>query len=636
MLDFLRKRKRSWIIVFFVGVIVFVFVLWGVGSYVKEPSGESVAKVDGEVISQREFEIHYQKLIDRYQALFKGRLTPELIKSLNLRSAVLEELIQKRLLLQEARRLGLAVTDEELTDAIARIPDFQTSGRFSKNRYLQVLRSSRLTPGQFEAEQRENLSIGKLYHLIQDTARVTEAELRDRYRLEQERMSLYFIRFSVNDTMRQANVTGEEIKSYYERNKQALEEPLRVGVEYVAYPFDHFARQIQVSEKEIEEFYKTQRETRFHQPKSVRLRHILFRVPIGADPQHKERIRLKAEGVLREARAGKDFAQLAKDYSEDSSAAQGGDIGFFTQGQMLPTLDKAAFALKKGGISNVLETSLGYHILKVDEAREVRTKTLKEAEEEITGEIKKERGKMEAGKAADADREKAIAGTPLSALAKQRGLPIKSSGFFNRYEALPDVGPVEEFYGAAFSLPLREVSPVIEAPHGYFLLRVMQKREPSIPSLESVSSSVERVLKEKKAFELATQRAKTLLGQLRKENDIRRLASQNGLKVEETGWFLRNASEIPKIGALQEIKSGGLPISSHQPIPDQIYTQKEAVYLFALKARQDADMDRFENEKRLRHEQAVQEKKQRALQKFLDSLKAEARIEVNTQYLEES
>lgn len=635
MLDVMRKRKRSWIIVFLVGMIVVVFILWGVGNYTSEPSVERIAKVNGEVISQREFEIHYQRLIERYQGLFKGRLTPQAIKSLNLRSAVLEELIQKRLLLQEVQRLGLAVTDEELTDAIAEIRDFQIDGRFNKNRYVQVLRSSRTTPGQFESEQREQLGIGKLYDLIQDSARVTEAELRDRYRLEQERVNLYFVRVSVNDTMPQASVTAEEIKTYYERNKQALQEPLRVEVEYVAYPFDHFAAQIRVSEKEIEGYYKTHWETRFHQPKSVRLRHILFRIPSGADPQHKEGVYLKAQGVLREARAGKDFAQLAKDYSEDPSAAQGGDIGFVTQGQMLPALDKAAFALTKGEASNVLETSSGFHILKVDETREARTKSLKEAEGEITREIKKERGKMEAGKGADADREKTTAGTPLSALAKQRGLPIKSSGFFSRHEGLPDVGPVEEFYNSAFSLPLREVSPVIEGPHGYFLLRVMQKREPSVPDLASVSSSVEKILKERKAFELATQRAKTLLGQLRKENDILRLASQNGLKVEESGWFPRNASQIPKIGALQEIKPGGIPISSHQPVPDQIYTQKEAVYLFALKERQEADMDRFEREKGLLHEQAVREKKQRALQKFLDSLKAKAQIEVNTQNLGE-
>ncbi|MFQ5903559.1 MAG: SurA N-terminal domain-containing protein, partial [Candidatus Binatia bacterium] len=187
MLDVLRKRKRSWVIVFLVGIIVVVFTLfYGVGPNVNEPRLESVAEVNGEVIGQREFAIHYQRLIEFYRDLFKGKLTQETIRGLNLRSAVLEELIQKRLLLQEARRLGLEVTDEELMDAIARVPGFQVNGRFSKSRYLQALRSQRLTPGQFEIEQREQITIQKLYDIIQDTVRITEAEVRDRYRLGQE------------------------------------------------------------------------------------------------------------------------------------------------------------------------------------------------------------------------------------------------------------------------------------------------------------------------------------------------------------------------------------------------------------------------------------------------------------------
>ncbi|MGH9993224.1 MAG: SurA N-terminal domain-containing protein, partial [Nitrososphaera sp.] len=439
MLDFLRKRRRSWVVIFLLGVIVFVFVLWGVGSYVNEPKLESLAEINGETIGPRELEIHYQRLIDFYREMFKGKLTQETIKSLNLRSAILEELVQRRLLLQEARRLGLEVTDEELMDAIARIPEFQVNGRFSKNRYLQALRLRRLTPGQFEIERREQLTLQKLYDMIQDTIHVTEAELRDRYRLEQERVNFYFIRLSASDFIPHTKVSAEEIKNHYERNKEALKDPLRVQVEYLAYPLDHFSSKVQVSEKEIEEFYKIHRETRFHQPKAVRVRHIFFRFPGEPESKQREAIRLRAEGLLREVREGKDFAQLAKAHSEDPSAAQGGEMGWFTQGQMLPPLDKAAFALKKGEVSPVVETSLGYHILKVEETREERTKSLKEATEEIIRGIKGEQGKTEAAKAIDEDREKAISGTDLSQLSKMRGVPIALSRFFSRSEVLPEV-----------------------------------------------------------------------------------------------------------------------------------------------------------------------------------------------------
>jgi peptidyl-prolyl cis-trans isomerase D len=635
MLDFLRKRRRSWVVTILLGVIVFVFVLWGVGSYVNEPRLDSVAVVNGEVISQREFEMRYQRFIDLYRDLFKGALTQETIRGLNLKSAILEELVQRRLLMQEARRLGLEMTDEELMDSIARLPDFQVNGRFNKNRYLQALRSRRLTPGQYEIERREQITIQKLYDIIQDTVHVTEAEVRDRYRLEQERINLYFIRLSASDFMPQAQVTAEEMKSYYERNREALKEPLRVQVEYLAYPFDHFSSKVQVSEKEIEEFYKINREGKFHQPNAVRLRHILFRLPAGAEPQLKETVRLRAEEVLREARGGKDFAQLAKEFSEDASAAQGGDIGFFTQGQMPPPLEKAAFALKKGEISNVLETTLGYHILKAEEIREGKTKSLKEATGEIIRAIKGERGKTEAAKAVEVDREKAISGTELSLLAKERGFPLVPSRFFSRSEVLPEVGPVEEFNKTAFSLSVKEISPAIEGTHAYYLLRVRERKEPSIPPLDGVRSDLEKRLRETKAFEMATQRAGTLLGQLKKEKDIKKLAHEHGLLVEETGWFFRNASEIPKVGILQEAKPGGIPISLQQPIPDRAYTQKASVFLFAFKESQGPDMERFEKEKGRLQEQALTETRQRALQKFVDSLKAKAQIEIQAKILEE-
>lgn len=635
MLDFLRKRRRSWVVTILLGVIVFVFVLWGVGSYVNEPRLDSVAVVNGEVISQREFEMRYQRFIELYRDLFKGALTQETIRGLNLKSAILEELVQRRLLMQEARRLGLEMTDEELMDSIARLPDFQVNGRFNKNRYLQALRSRRLTPGQYEIERREQITIQKLYDIIQDTVHVTEAEVRDRYRLEQERINLYFIRLSASDFMPQAQVTAEEMKSYYERNREALKEPLRVQVEYLAYPFDHFSSKVQVSEKEIEEFYKINREGKFHQPNAVRLRHILFRLPAGAEPQLKETVRLRAEEVLREARGGKDFAQLAKEFSEDASAAQGGDIGFFTQGQMPPPLEKAAFALKKGEISNVLETTLGYHILKAEETREGKTKSLKEATGEIIRAIKGERGKTEAAKAVEVDREKAISGTELSLLAKERGFPLVPSRFFSRSEVLPEVGPVEEFNKTAFSLSVKEISPAIEGTHAYYLLRVRERKDPSIPPLDGVRSDLEKRLRETKAFEMATQRAGTLLGQLKKEKDIKKLAHEHGLLVEETGWFFRNASEIPKVGILQEAKPGGIPISLQQPIPDRAYTQKASVFLFAFKEGQGPDMERFEKEKGRLQEQALTETRQRALQKFVDSLKAKARIEIQAKILEE-
>lgn len=637
MLDFLRKRTRSWVIKFLLGMIVVVFILWGVGSFIKEPGGEVVVTINGEPVSRSEFDVQYQRVMDFYRDLLKGNLTPETLKNMNLKGALLEELIQKHLLLQEARRLGIEVTDNDLMEAIAHAPEFQINGRFVKERYLQLLSSKNMSPGQFETEQRDQLTIQRLYDMIQDSIHVTEPEARDRYRLERDKIDLYFVRLSARDFAQDARVTEDEIKNYYNRNRETFKEPLRIQVEYLSYPFDRFSSQVQVTEKEIEEFYRSYRGTRFREPKAVRLRHILFRAPPEGDVTAREKARLKAEEALREARAGKDFARLAQQYSEDSGAGARTDAQWFTQGQLQPELEKAAFALKKGAVSDVLETPEGYYILKAEDSRDEKTKSLQEAKEEIVRAITTDKGKNEAGKAADADREKIRSGMDLSLAARERGIPYKVSPFFSRSESLPGAELSEEFIKAAYSLEPRGVSSPIEGPRSYYLLKVKQTKEPFIRPLEDARSEIEKGLRDTKALELATKKANELLDQLKKGKDIKELASELGLLLEETGSFFRSDPEIPKVGALQETKPGGMAISPLHPFSDRVFSQKGGnVYIFAFKEDYGADMELFEKQKDQLQQKMLAEKKQKALQRFVESLKTRARIEIQPKLLEES
>jgi len=636
MLDVLRKRKRSWVVTFLLGLVVVVFVLFYGGRNIREPETEKVAEVNGEVISQREFGAQYQKMVDVYRNVLKGELTPETLKNLRLKNTVMDDMIQQRLLLQEGRRLGLEVTDEELMEAIARVPEFQIDGRFSKNRYLQLLRANRINPGEFEEERRRELAVQKLYGLILDAVRVSENELRDQYSFAQEKVAFNFIRLSADDFLSQTNATEEEIKNYYERNKSELTEPLKVQVEYVVYPFGFFGEKAEVGEKEIEDYYNRNRGTKFQQPRAVRLRHILARVPSGAESEQKAGARSKAEAALKEAKSGKDFTETAKKYSEDPSAAKGGELGWISPGQLLPSLDQAVFALKKGEVSGILESPLGYHIFKVEDVKQEKSTGLKEATPEIVRALKAERGKIEAGRAADADRAKAGSGSELAALAKQRGLAAKMTSWFGAGEAFPDVTPMEEFRRAALSLPVKEVSPAIEGSDGYYLLRVSRRKEPAVPPMEAIRSEIERRVKEAKALDLANQKAQALLNQLKQEKDIQKVAKANGLQVGDTGWFVRGDAEIAKVGALEDAKPADIAVSTYRPLADRPYRQKRNVYLFALKESQGVDMTRFEKEKTSLLEQALQEKKQARAKKFIETLKAKARIEVEPSILEGS
>jgi peptidyl-prolyl cis-trans isomerase D len=636
MLDVLRKRKRSWIIIFLLGLIIVVFIAFYGGNKFHDPSSQDIAEVNGEVITQREFALHYQKELERYREMFKGSLTPELEKNLNLRGSLLEQLIEKRLVLQEARHLGLAATDEDLMTAIAQVPDFQVNGRFNKDRYLQLLRANRINPGQFEDEQREQLTIQRLYSMIVHAVHVTEAEVRDRYRFEQGKINLYFIRLPTTSYFSEVKPTEEEIKKFYDRNKELLKEPLKVQVEYLSYPFDRFSSSAQITDKEVEDYYQANRESRFHKPKEVKARYILVRIPAGADAKQKSDAQTRANRILAEARAGKDFAQLAQKESEDSTAAKGGDVGWLTQAQLPSPLDKTVFSLAKGEISNVIESPTGFHIVKVEDIRDEKTQSLKDATAEITRALKAEKGKREAAKLADRDREKALSGNDFTKLAQESGVAVNVTRPFTNGEVLPEVGQSPEFYKTALSLSPKDISSVIEGTNAYYVLKLKQRSEPAVPLFDAVRSNIEKSLKESKAHEMLQQKARSLLEQLKKEKDITKLAQQNGLKLEETGWFLRSAAQLPKVGELSEMRSGGITLSAEKPFPDKLYTQKDNAYIFAFKDSQGADMERFDKEKEQLTNQALEESRQQVMQKFIETLKAKAQIQVHPGSLQES
>jgi len=636
MLDFLRKKKRNWSITILLGIIIVVFVAFYGGSKYGTSTLSDVVEVNGEPVTQGEFALQYEREVQRYRDMLKGSLTPEMIKGLNIKGNLVEALINKKLALQEARGLGLAVSDDDLANHLAKAPEFQIGGRFNKERYLQVLAVNRLVPAQFEEEQRDQLTIQRLYSVILDAVHVTDAEVRERYRIDQEKIDLNFIKLPISDFVSEVKPTDAEIKAFYERNKESLREPLKIQVEYLSYPYDQFAAAAQVSDKEIDEYYKANLNTQFHNPKEVKVRYISIAVEPGAAADQKKAAQLRAETVVKEARAGKDFAQLAKKESGDPTAAKGGDVGWIAAGQMPPPVEKVLFSLAKGAVSDAIETPAGFQIFKVEDIKEEKTLTLKEATPEITKNLKTAKAKREAAKVADRDREKVLSGADFNKLAQEGGATLKTTGWITNGQVAPEIGENQEFYKSAFSLSAKDVSPVVEGKGAYYLLRLKQRQEPAVPPLESVSAQIEKNLKESKAYELALQRGNSLLEQLKKEKDIGKLAQANNLKLDETGWFLRSAPQLPKIGELAEMKAGSIALTAQKPFPDRLYTQKDAVYIIAFKDSQGADMEQFEKEKDDLKKQALAESRQRALIKFMEGLKSKAKIKVNTGFLEES
>jgi peptidyl-prolyl cis-trans isomerase D len=291
--------------------------------------------------------------------------------------------------------------------------------------------------------------------------------------------------------------------------------------------------------------------------------------------------------------------------------------------------------LAKGEISEPIETPLGFHIVKVEDIKEEKTLSLAEAKPVITRELKLEKGKYEAAKVADRDRETATSGNDLANTAQDSGSSLKTTRLFSEGEVLPEIGPTQDFYKTALSLRAKEVSSVIEGTNAYYILKVKERKEAFVPPLDEVRGRIEKGLKESKAYEMAVQKANDLLDQLKKEPNLAKLARDKKLKLEETGWFPRNTQQLPKVGELQNLTVGSLALSARKPIPDKIFTQSDAGFVFAFKEAQAADMAQFEKDKSQLMQHALAEAKQRILLKFKDELKAKAKIEINSGSLEE-
>jgi peptidyl-prolyl cis-trans isomerase D len=278
---------------------------------------------------------------------------------------------------------------------------------------------------------------------------------------------------------------------------------------------------------------------------------------------------------------------------------------------------------------------VGFHIVKVEDIKEEKTLSLVEAKPVITRELKLEKGKYEAARIADRDREKAASSNDLAKIAQESGLSLKTTRLFSEGEVLPEIGPTQDFYKTALALKAKEVSSVIEGPNAYYVLKAKERTEAVVPPLDAVRGKIEKGLKESKAYEMSVQQANDSLDQVKKEPNLAKFARDKKLKLEETGWFARNTQQLPKVGELQNLTAGSLALSARKPIPDRIFTQADAAFVFAFKEAQPADIAQFEKDKSQLMQQALAEARQRILLKFKDDLKAKAKIEINSGPLEE-
>jgi peptidyl-prolyl cis-trans isomerase D len=631
VLKFIRRNaEATWVKLMFVAIVV-VFIFWGMGGMVGGEKAQVVARVNRDVIEPAEFNRAYNNLLRMYQDVYKDSFKPEMAKMLDVKGKAVDQLIRMTLLRQEAERLGLTVGESELRDSITTLPAFQEDGRFDRDQYLRVLRANNLTPGDFEDAQREQLLVDKLQDLILAGVHVSEAEVRDAYRFDNEKVDLRCIKVDGAAFLSQVKPTDEEVQAYFTQHQEAFREPDRVRVEYILYPVERYADKVDVSDADVQQYYDNHR-SEYTQPEQVHARHILFKVAPDASPEAKAKVRQKAEEVLAKVKAGEDFAALARQYSEDASAAQGGDLGQFGRGKMVKPFEDAAFALAPGETSGLVESPFGLHIIKVEAKEDERQQTLDEVRSQIVAAVKQEKAHALAQATADADRAKAVAGATLASVAEASGLTVSTPSPVAKNEVLPGMDRNPNIANALFAADVGEVGPIVDTPKGLFLFRVTEKLSSHLPALAEVHDRVEDAVRKERAEEMAKAKAQAVLAELQNA-DIDTVASRNNLKVEETGPFGRQGTYVPKVGNAPDLKKAAFQLTAEKPVAPAVYLVSGSSVVAVLKERIPADEAKFEADKANLMRRAEEQAKGQAMEEFVNYLKARASIEVGAEYL---
>ena len=633
MLRVLREHATSWMLKGILLLVAVTFISWGGYSLVREKKVTYLAKVNGVTVEWREYNDAFQNMIKQYRQALGPSFDDKMIDELHLKDKILDDLIAKILILQEAKRLGLSVSDEELRAAIESVPAFQINGQFDKRNYERFLRLNRMTPEEFEQSQRENLLISKAVSLIKmNGGKVSDQEVLDTYLFENERIDLAFLKIVPDSFRNQVNVNETEIKDYYDKHREEFRIPTFVQIQYLLFRPSDFESKVQVSPDEAKRYYDSRKDA-FKTPKQVRVKDILIKAGPQDPADQLEAKKKKAEEILEKAKKTKDFGSLAKQYSEAGNASKGGEVGWVQRGTLGEQIESVLFSMKAGDLSGVLAGRDGFHILKVEEVKEEKQKSFEEVKDQIVQALKSEKAKTEASRKADDAFYSLFRSRDLETYAREKDVLIKTTGLFKGGDEIPDIGKNAPFYSNAFSLKLGEISAVVNIPPNFYILKLLNKKDSRIPPLDEVKEEVKQKVIGTKAEEKARQLAEDLLNQTRTGKNIREVAREKGYSIEETGLFTRTAGVVPKIGPAREFMEILASLTEKNPVPKEVIRTKDGYFVVRLSGHEPADQTKFQSVKKNLEKRLIYQKQEEAFQGWVTQLRSKAKIDINKDLL---
>jgi peptidyl-prolyl cis-trans isomerase D len=529
-----RQKLYKYLMIFFLGIVSVGMVI----TLAPLPNGGGtqlgsnvLAKVGGSSITVQDL----QRSIDAQLRNSQLGNDPKIVAALA--GTALDQMVMQQALLTQGKSLGIEVTNQELLNQLHRIPYLYQNGAFiGMERYQDLIQQETgMSVSQFESQLRDSILLNKIREVITDGVEVTREEVQQEFDRRNSKVKVAYVVFDPAQFLKAVKVTPQALQDYFKQNAARYKQPEERKVRYALVTPDAVRSSLTVTDRDLQQYYNEHLQD-FRVPERVKVAHILFKTT-GKSPAEVAKIAAKAQEVLAQVKGGANFAEMAKKYSEDTTAANGGEIGWIGRGQTVKEFEDAAFAMQPGDISNLIRTTYGFHILKVEDKQKAHLETFDEVKDSIRAQLEKQKlSQAQQALAAKLVNELRAKPGNFDAIVKSAGLTPKETPLFKYGEAVPDLGNNEAFENLAFQLRVDEVGTPLQLPMGEAVIEVAEVAPEHLPKLDEVKDQVTEDFKMQQAKQMAVQRASEFAAQA-KSGDFAKLAKSQGLAVQESKDF---------------------------------------------------------------------------------------------------
>jgi peptidyl-prolyl cis-trans isomerase D len=637
MLKVLRENVKylSWILWVIIGLFVlFVFLDFGSISRTRN-AGSWAAKVGGTTISMIEYQRAEVEMDNRLRQQLGDQYTPDVAKQMQLPAQALSKVVNDKILLREAERIGLRVSDEEVRDAIISEPTFQDDqGRFiGEQQYAQLLPRIGYSAATFEQKVRDELLRHKLVLALAADLYISDAELERTYRDQVERAKIRYFEVP-RSRFADVAVTQSEAAAYFAQHRQDYRLPEQREGAYLLVEGSRLLDQVKIGDAELQAYYKDHQDE-WKQDEQVRASHILLLVN---DKRTDAEARQQMEDIKRRIEKGEDFGVVARQVSEDpGSKANAGDLGFFAHGRMVKEFEQAAFTAAPGKLVGPIKTPFGYHLLKVTGRRAAGVQSFAEVREQIRSRLAFEKARQLAeSRARDiASRlaaEKPKSAEALQALAKDNpGATFTATGKFSQQEPVPGLGLVPGFNAAFFAAKRGDPTGAIEIPRGWAVAYVQAIYPAHLAELSEVEAKVREQLITRKQQEKAIEALTRARQEIEQGKPFDQVGAGLSATVRESPEFGASGS-IPGIGSSPQLTKLAMSLPPGRiggPVADG-----QGAVLFQVTERKSWDPAKFAAAKEQTRQSLQQQKLNTLVGALVERRRLELGVDFNRQLLE--